>query len=349
MAKYKVLGIMSGTSLDGLDLALCVFEQKQDKWFFDVEKTHTFDYPEFLQENLRQAQTFDALHLIELHKDYGEFIAECVNKFLLDVEEKPALIASHGHTILHLPEEGINFQAGDGAVISAQTGITTVCDFRSVDIALGGQGAPLVPMGDLLLFDQYDLMLNIGGFSNLTVKKEKIAYDIAPANFALNYFARSVGKEYDKDGELGKKGKVSQSLLQDLESIGYYSQQPPKSLSDHWFYSVFLPAIEKHDLEIFDVFSTLYEHISLRIASELSRWGGKAIITGGGAKNVFLIEKIKEKTEVSLILPSRQLIDYKEAVIFAFLGLLRYLGMPNTLASVTGAMRDSSGGAIYSS
>ncbi len=348
----KVIGIMSGTSLDGLDIAYCHFSENlsQNKWTFEIKQATTVEYPKDLAKRLRNAQHSRALELIRLHKEYGEFIARKILEFL-DKKNltRPDLIASHGHTIFHYPEAGINFQIGDGAVISAITGITTVSDFRSQDIALGGQGAPLVPMGDKILFAEYSLLLNLGGFSNITVQEPFIAFDICPVNFALNYFARKFGMNYDRDGQLGRQGQIYQPLLQALNQLDYYTLQPPKSLSDHWFEQYFLDQVERYKIPVLDKLRTVYEHIAAKISEVLNHYGGKVLVTGGGAKNKFLMELISQKINknVQIHIPGEQLIDYKEALVFAFLGLLRYRGEHNIDRQITGAQRSISSGAVY--
>ncbi len=345
--KYTVLGLMSGSSLDGLDMALCTFEKLAGQWQFDIINAQTVKYPSSLAQQLRNASRSKALDLITLHKSYARFMADRINAYLRTTGEKPLLIASHGHTVFHYPEAGINFQIGDGAVISALTGLPVVCDFRSQDMALGGQGAPLVPWGDKLLFPGYAMLLNLGGFSNITVQDPFMAYDICPVNFALNYFARKSGLEYDKDGDMGRKGKIIPSLLQMLNSLEYYERPAPKSLSAHWFYENFMNIVGRFKEPVVDIMRTLYEHISFQIARELDRYGGKVLVTGGGAKNKFLIGLIREKTPVQIEIPGTMLIDYKEALIFAFLGLLRYLGETNVDKRITGADRNTSSGALY--
>ena len=350
--QVSAIGVMSGTSLDGLDIAYCHFVREDHrKWSFKISDAITVKYPKDLAKRLRSAKHTNALELIRLHKEYGAFIAQNILKFLQTKNlPKPELIASHGHTIFHYPEAGINFQIGDGAVISAITGITTISDFRSQDIALGGQGAPLVPMGDKLLFSQYDLLLNLGGFSNITIQKPFSAFDISPVNFALNYFARAFGMDYDKDGQLGRQGKIHKPLLQSLSQLEYYSLEPPKSLGDQWFYDVFLDQIERYKIPALDKLRTVYEHIAGKISEVLNHYGGKVLVTGGGAKNKFLMELIEQKINpnVQIHIPDELLIDYKEALVFAFLGLLRYRGEQNIDKRITGAQHSTSSGAVYS-
>jgi anhydro-N-acetylmuramic acid kinase len=250
---------------------------------------------------------------------------------------------------VHFPNNGINFQIGAGSTIAALTGITTISDFRSVDIDLGGQGAPLVPIGDKLLFPQFDGFLNIGGFANISKTASKtVAYDISPANYALNFFAQKFDKEFDFNGNIGRQGAVNQILLDKLNKIDYYHKQPPKSLSDHWFFDVFLKIIDEFQISNKDKLRTIYEHITSQIAINIDNLNIQRImITGGGAFNTFLIDLIKQKTTTEIIIPEKNIVQFKESIIFAFLGLLRYLGKNNCLASVTGAKYNNIGGAIY--
>ncbi len=357
MERYLSLGIMSGTSLDGLDLALCEFryersmkhtsdDKTEGSWSFQILEARTVPYPRELALELRKAQKGSALNLIALHKRYGKFIAEKVNEFLVG-KSRPMLIASHGHTVFHYPDAGINFQIGDGAIIVSLTGLPVVCDFRSQDIALGGQGAPLVPAGDYFLFPGYNILLNLGGFSNVTIRNRMIAFDISPVNYALNYFARQFGLEFDRDGQLGRKGKVYPPLLDQLNNLDYYSMEPPKSLSDHWFYNEFLQVLEAHKIDIMDKFATVYHHIAWQIASVVNQEKGRVLVTGGGAKNKYLIELIRSQVKNEVIIPDPLLVDFKEAMVFAFLGLLRWLGKENVFSSFTGAGRNSISGAVY--
>ncbi len=345
---YRVLGVMSGTSLDGLDLALCEFSQKENGFDYKIIKAITVPYSDEIENRLRNATSLNVLEFVKLHSDYGKFIAEKINENFSDY--RIDYISSHGHTVLHYPEKDLNFQLGDGARIAANTGITTVCDFRSTDIALGGQGAPLVPGGEKLLFPDYDVFLNLGGFSNISFHEDNkiTAFDISPANYALNYFARQLGKPFDHNGLLGKKGKINENLLHDLNALSYYSQKGSKSLSDHWFYTEFLPVCEKYNIETLDLLRTIYEHIAVQIGNTLEKYDAKKVlVTGGGAFNSFLLERLKNYTNAKLIVPKKEIVDYKEAVIFALLGLLRILKIDNVRSDVTGSKKDNCGGAVY--
>lgn len=346
--KYLVLGIMSGTSLDGLDLAAVEFSYRYNRWNFSLVEAETVAYSSGWQEKLRNAHNLSGEELIGLHHEYGRYIGQEAHHFLFSHQLSPDLIASHGHTVFHQPGKGITFQIGNGASIAAETGITTVADFRVGDVALGGQGAPLVPVGDQLLFPHYTYCLNLGGFANISFEKnrQRVAFDICPVNFMLNHLAKVLGKPFDSQGNIGRKGKVNEALLEQLNQLDYYRLMPPKSLAREWVDTYFLPVMEASSCSLRDKLRTVYEHIAIQIAASVSE-PGKILVTGGGAWNDFLIERIREKTRGEIFIPSDQLILFKEALIFAFLGILRLLEEDNCLASVTGARRDSCGGAVY--
>ena len=374
--KYQhVIGIMSGTSLDGLDLAYCVFEEERNKvyrglknlngkeekeiqsytsgnncWKYEVRKATTIPYPEELKQKLAQAMTLSGYELALLHNELGSYIGMQVNEFMADFAEEVELIASHGHTVFHRPELGMTLQIGSGADIAAICGKPTVCDFRTLDVALGGQGAPLVPIGDELLFGQYDICLNLGGISNLSYREngQRKAYDISPCNIVLNQLARQLGQEYDANGAIAQSGCIDTLLLEKLNQLEYYQQSGTKSLGREWIDTTFFPILGNTHLSVPDLMRTVCEHIALQIASACNATKGKTLlITGGGAHNGFLIDLIRQKFHGEVIIPDNSTIDFKEAIIFAFLGMLRANGLPNCLASVTGAQKDSCGGGIY--
>ena len=347
---HHVIGIMSGTSLDGLDLAYCVFEEKGKGWNYKVHKAVTVPYPEALSQKLAQAMTLSGYELALLHHELGRFIGMQVNEFMADFAEEVELIASHGHTVFHRPDLGMTLQIGSGADIAAICGKHTVCDFRTLDVALGGQGAPLVPIGDELLFGQYDICLNLGGISNLSFREngQRKAYDISPCNIVLNQLAQQMGKAYDANGDIARNGHIDMSLLDKLNQLEYYKQIGTKSLGREWIDQNFFPILASNPLSIPDQMRTVCEHIAQQIASACNATKGKTLlITGGGAHNAFLIDLIRQKFHGQVIIPDDKTIDFKEAIIFAFLGFLRANGLPNCLASVTGARRDSCGGEMY--
>lgn len=349
--EFKVIGLMSGTSLDGLDVAYCSFQEIDGRWHFEIPAAKTFGYSSGWKHRLQAAFTADGLTLAELHTEFGKLIGQLILDFIREYKIQPDLIASHGHTVFHRPKKGLTLQIGSGAIIAAQTGFTTVCDFRSQDVALGGQGAPLVPIGDKLLFDDYDFCLNLGGFSNISYDDKyglRKAYDICPVNIALNHLAQTIGFEYDKDGNLAAGGTFRQELFSALNSLPFYSLNGPKSLGREWFESEFLPVISGSGFPVEDQLRTIVEHIAYQISIKTkTKPGGRMLVTGGGAKNKFLLSRMRELVSQSLIIPDENIVDFKEALIFAFLGLLRFLGRNNCLASVTGASRDHSSGAIY--
>ena len=344
----KVLGIMSGTSLDGLDLALVDFDDDNPKNYRFLA-TETYGYEPARIKSLRDAYKAPGRELARLDAEYGYFIGDRVNLFLeVTGVPRPDLIASHGQTIFHAPEQGYTLQIGSGAHIAARTGITTVCDFRRQDVALGGQGAPLVPIGDRMLFGDYDYCVNIGGFANISFDDEqgrRIAFDTGPANIVLNALARHTGKAYDADGQMARSGKINTDLLKKLNALPYYRDTKPKSLGWEFVESEILALINQTHLPLEDTMATYTEHIAMQIARHIR--GGHVLVTGGGAYNKYLMERIRAHTSAEIVVPSPQLINYKEALIFALLGLLRIQGKPNVLASVTGAPRDHSSGVIF--
>lgn len=350
MHNYISIGVMSGTSLDGLDLVACRFSMDQN-WSFEILKSVTIPYSHKWISKLSQPVIeLNAYEFALLHNEYGKFIGKQAADFCKDLDEIPDLISSHGHTVFHQPHKRLTFQIGNGASIAAASGLPTACDFRNLDVALKGQGAPLVPVGDELLFGEYDFCMNLGGIANISFREdgERKAFDICPANLAFNHFTKELGYEYDLSGNLGRSGNIQPELLDLLNGLDYYRQKGPKSLGREWFDDVFLPLIYSFQLPPEDVLRTLYEHISDQLSRAVDQYPkGQILITGGGAHNVFLIELFCEKTKHKTILPSVQLIDFKEAIIFAFLGVLRLRQEVNCLSSVTGTHHNHSGGVIY--
>jgi len=346
--KYKVIGTMSGTSLDGLDIVAVEFTETNGKWEFSIVAAETVKYSDYWEKQLENAPSLAGDALMKLHANFGRLCGKEIQAFIHRNNFHPFLIASHGHTIFHQPENGFTFQAGDGHSIAIETKTMTVADFRSSDVASGGQGAPLVPVGDKFLFHEYDYCLNLGGFSNISYDKngKRVAFDICPTNIILNDFAKKHGHLFDKNGEMGQKGEIHKPLLAELNALRYYKQYPPKSLGREWLEEEFIPVLEKYRIPDFDKMRTLYEHIALQISSSVTDTG-KLLVTGGGAHNKFLIERIKNLTETEVIIPEDKITDYKEALIFAFLGVLRLKSEINCFASVTGAQKDSSAGVIF--
>ncbi len=348
--KYKVIGAMSGTSLDGLDIAAVDFEFNNGKWDFELVAADTISYITKWENALKNAHGLSGEELTSLNSEYGKFLGNEINHFIQNNNIVPDLIASHGHTIFHQPEKGYTLQIGNGANIAAITNILTISDFRTEDVAMGGQGAPLVPIGDRLLFSEYDYCLNLGGFANISFEKDgfRLAFDNCPVNFVLNHFAEKQGLPFDKDGNLGRKGKINSELLNSLNQIPYYDIPAPKSLGREWVEKEFFPVLDQFNISDSDKIRTVYEHIAVQINRSLSS-NKKMLITGGGAFNSFLIERIKSLSDIEVVIPSKDIINFKEAIIFAFLGVLRINNINNCLASVTGASKDHSGGIIFQS
>lgn len=346
--KIKAVGLMSGTSLDGLDLVAAEFWQTNGKWNFIIVSAKTVSYSSDWKSRLCNSPFLSGEKLIELHIKYGQFLGNETKRFINETGFQADLIASHGHTVFHQPDLGFTYQVGNGADIAAITGITTVCDFRTGDVALGGQGAPLVPVGDKLLFSEFDFCLNLGGFANISFEEneKRIAFDICPVNFVLNHFAEKQGLQYDKNGELGRKGKVETELLEKMNHIDFYQKLPPKSLGREWVEQVFMPIINNSEISDTDKLRTVYEHVAQQITNVISD-KGKVLVTGGGAFNTFLIELLKNHTNAEIVIPSNEIVNFKEALIFAFLGVLKINGQNNCLSSVTGAKRDHSSGVVF--
>lgn len=352
--EYKVLGLMSGTSLDGLDLAYCHFyKESTGQWNYRILYAETIPWEEEWRKRIHASFHYSGPELIEFHFSLGREFGKRAANFLKKHNLQPDFIASHGQTIFHQPESGYTFQAGSGAAIAAQTGLPVICDFRSGDVAQGGQGAPLVPIGDRLLFGEYGACLNLGGFANISFdnnKGQRIAYDICPANLGLNYFSAMAGQAFDKDGLLARQGKVSKPLLEELLALQYFHQSPPKTLGREWLEHEFLPILQKYPIHPQDGLRTLNQLLAILIQKELNKisWIGKGILlTGGGTHNAFLIQLLREEMDLPVVVPDAQLIDFKEALIFALLGVLYVEETPNCLKEVTGAHNNNIGGCMY--
>ena len=340
--KYTVLGIMSGTSLDGIDLAVCSFI-KNEVWEYKIEKSETLKYPIGWKLKLSTTHTKNKSTVEKTDIQFGQYIGQKINTFLNN--EKVDFIASHGHTIFHQPENNFTLQIGCGKTISKITRITTINNFRSLDVSLNGQGAPLVSIGDLLLFPDYKYCINLGGFANISIKKNKeiIAFDICPVNIVLNNICKELGIEYDSNGNISKEGKIIPTLLQQLNQLDFYTKKAPKSLGREWVEENVFPILKNNNSQ--DLLCTFCEHVAIQIAKFLT--DESALFTGGGVFNSFLMERIRFHSKAKIFLPNKELIEFKESLIFAFLGVLRVRNEVNCLQSVTGADRDNCGGFIH--
>ncbi len=365
--QYRSLGLMSGSSLDGLDIVYTELEETGGKWSYDIKAAICIEYNNEWLQKLKYAPQLSAYEYLLLHTAYGKFIAEKVNDFIKDnnLQHKVQLIASHGHTVFHAPQLGMTAQLGDGATIAALTGINVVSDLRMMDIALDGQGAPIVPMGEKLLLKEYNYFFNIGGIANISANLDTyIAFDVCPANRVLNMLANKEGKTYDDKGQIAKTGSVNKSLLMQLNNLDYYKQSFPKSLANDFGTEVIFPLIESSGISIADALRTYSEHIVQQVCNAInlvnSKYAtgnrqkaignNKILITGGGAFNTFLIERLSDELKIfniDVIIPDDKLIQFKEALVMALLGVLRWREEDTVMDTVTGASRSSIGGAVW--
>lgn len=371
---YRVIGIMSGSSLDGLDIAFTEFVETGGKWTFEIIMAECIAYNSEWKTKLAAATTLSALDYQLLHSSYGHFIGKQINDFIdrYKLHHKVHLIASHGHTSFHLPEKKMTAQLGEGAAIAAETGLNVVSDLRALDIALGGQGAPIVPIGEKLLFGGYDYFLNIGGIANISIvnsndhtssaeagllsKPAYIAFDVCAANRVLNMLVADKGLDYDDEGRLAATGNINETLLNQLNRLDYYGRAYPKSLANGFGTNRVYPMIKNSGITTEDALSTYVEHISEQVRNVLAKEKPstanqkKMLVTGGGALNTFLIERMKSllaELNIEVVIPDEKLVQYKEAAIMGLMGVLRWREEANVLPSVTGASRESIGGALW--
>ncbi|QBZ97630.1 anhydro-N-acetylmuramic acid kinase [Flavobacterium sangjuense] len=347
---YNVIGVMSGTSLDGIDLAHIHFSIVDTKWSFKILETETVSYNNDWLGKLKIAVDFPEAELLQLNDDYTVLLANVIKTFI----EKHNLqhldaVCSHGHTILHQPQNGFTLQIGNLPKIAKLINQTVVCDFRVQDVQLGGQGAPLVPIGDRILFSDYDYCLNLGGFSNVSFEQNgnRIAFDISPVNTVLNFYANQLGLDYDDKGQLACSGKGNTDLMNELNALDYYKKPFPKSLGFEFVKTIVLPLIERYTIPIEDKMRTFIEHIAFQTVVALPKKQGKLLATGGGTYNDFLMERMQyHLPQLEIIIPDKKTIEFKEALIFALLGVLKLRNEINVLSSVTGAKSDHSSGVI---
>ncbi|WP_136667842.1 anhydro-N-acetylmuramic acid kinase [Flavobacterium sp. H122] len=348
---YNVIGVMSGTSLDGVDLAHIFFSVTNNKWTYKIKECETVPYSDIWVEKLKNGINLPKNDLEKLDTEYTAELSNIITFFINRYELKNIdAVCTHGHTILHQPQNGLTLQIGNLPIISKLVNQKVICNFRVQDVQLGGQGAPLVPIGDQILFSDYDYCLNLGGFSNVSFEENgnRIAFDISPVNTVLNFYAEKKGLKYDENGKTAASGSIDQKLLSHLNSLAFYKQNYPKSLGFEFVKTTIIPLIENYKISTEDKLRTFTEHIAVQIANALPVKQGQMLITGGGAYNSFLIEKIKEYTEpLKIIVPDIKTIEFKEALIFGLLGVLKLRNEVNTLSSVTGAKHDHSSGIIF--
>lgn len=348
---YNVIGVMSGTSLDGVDLAHIQFEIKNGKWAFEILECETISYDSNWVSILKAAVNYEKNQLSELNESYTKLLSTIISNFIKKHQiENLDAVCSHGHTILHQPHNGFTLQIGNLPEIAKFTQQKVVCDFRVQDVQLGGQGAPLVPIGDRILFAEYDYCMNLGGFSNVSFEENntRIAFDISAVNTVLNFYANQLGLDYDDKGQISRNGNCSIDLFNELNALDFYQKKHPKSLGFEFVKEIIFPIIERYPISIEDKLRTYTEHIAIQIALALPKKNGSMLTTGGGAYNDFLIERIQfHLPKMNIIIPSKKILEFKEALIFALLGVLKMREEVNALHSVTGAKYDHSSGVIY--
>ncbi len=357
---YRVIGLMSGSSLDGLDIVYAELEESGNKWNYAIKEATSIPYNQEWLYKLRSAPSLSAYDYLLLHGAYAKFIGNRVNKFIdaHELHHKVQLIASHGHTVFHVPHLGMTSQLGDGATIAATTGINVVSDLRIMDVALGGQGAPIVPIGEKLLLKDYLYCLNLGGIANISCNTVGgyIAFDVCPANRVLNMLAAKEGKSYDDEGQIAKSGSVNSALLIKLNDLSYYTLPYPKSLANDFGTEIVFPLIESFAVSTADALRTYVEHIVQQVSRAIntihqpSANHRQLLVTGGGAFNNFLTDRLQNALRVfniSFIIPDNNLIQFKEALIMALIGVLRWREEDTVISTVTGAARSSIGGAVW--
>jgi anhydro-N-acetylmuramic acid kinase len=356
---YRVIGVMTGTSMDGVDLVYCHIHFDKD-WTYKIVKVECDSIQQEWKTRINQLPKATAFDFSKAHVDFGKFLGERIKSFINKnhLENEVDFVASHGQTIFHQPEKGVTVQIGDGAAISATCELPVVCNFRTMDVAYGGQGAPIVPIGDKLFFTEYEFCLNVGGITNISFKtgKEIIAYDICPSNLVLNELAKQTGSEYDKDGNIARSGKINEQLLKELNGLEFYQNKFPKSLGIEFVDNIFLLVLLKHNMPIADKLRTVTEHIAIQVGKEVNYFiekynlkKSKMLVTGGGVFNKFLMERIKQFSSAEIVIPDDETVKFKEALVMALIGVLRFRNEVNVLSSVTGASEDTCGGEVFQS
>ena len=349
MKNFNVIGVMSGTSLDGVDIVYVKFIQNES-WSFKIINSKTYKYEDSTADILNDISKKSLEEIKEIDVVYSKMLAKIINEFIDEFSiNKIDFVSSHGHTAIHDPSNLITYQMGNLSTLSTEINQKVICDFRVQDVKLGGEGAPLVPVGEKYLFHEYDSFINLGGFANISNHKGEslIAYDICPVNIVLNNLSKKIGKDFDDKGSIASSGKLIINLYEELEKLEYYQLDPPKSLGIEWVDEYIFPLINKYfDYPIEDLLNTLSNHIANQISNNLKNLD-KVLVSGGGAYNDYLIHLIRSKTDSEIIISSKNIIEFKEALIFAFLGVLRNLNINNCYSSVTGASKDHCSGKIF--
>jgi anhydro-N-acetylmuramic acid kinase len=348
-SSYSVLGVMSGTSLDGIDVAHIHFS-KEGQWNFSIQAAQTFPYTSEWKDVLSSLHLASEKELDIQNIRYTALLGQTILGFIQSHEiSNLDAVCSHGHTILHEPSRGVTLQIGNLKDLATHLNQVVVCDFRSQDVAMGGQGAPLVPIGDTLLFSEYDACLNLGGFANASYSQNEkvIAYDLCAVNTVLNFLAEKRGLPYDNKGQLAQSGTLVSEFYSDLEALNFYKKASPKSLGIEWVHATIYPLLDKykqHSLE--NLIHTYTFHVIEEIGRNFTA-GQSVLVTGGGAKNTYLIQLLQDQCNAFFHIPEERVVDFKEALVFGFLGILRLRHEVNCLASVTGASKNHSSGIIF--
>lgn len=353
--QYSAIGLMSGTSLDGLDIAYVHFRFEDEAWEFELINAISLDYEKAMRQKLKDTINMSALDLLTFNVEYGQWLGQQVHDFVATKNVKVDFVASHGHTVFHQTDKRLTYQIGDGQELANASGLMVVNDFRSLDVSLGGQGAPLVPIGDALLFKQYDYCLNLGGIANISFEQDgkRQAFDITVANMLLNHLVGKIGKDYDDNGDLARSGSKDESLFDQLNKLEYCLKPFPKSTGYEWFLEQVLPIVENSPASIVDKLCTTVHHLAYQINKQIPnqevKTSKRMLSTGGGTKNRFLFETIQAYLDnnIELVNPGNAVIDFKESIVFALMGVLKLRSTTNCLASVTGASSDNSGGYMY--
>lgn len=350
---YRVIGSMSGSSMDGLDLAYCVLSEVGGQWTYELEAAACIPFTDAWKQKLHDVGNCSAKELMLVHTDFGHWMGQAINEFIAanKLEHKVHFIASHGHTVFHEPALGMTFQMGDGASIAAEIQLPVISDLRNMDVAFGGQGAPIVPIGEKYLWSGFTYFLNIGGIANLSIHHDDTieAFDICPANRVMNALMKEMGETYDTGGQTAASGQCNERLLEELNALDYYHKQAPKSLANEYGLEVVLPIIQQYEISVQDKLNTYAEHIAIQLAESVNQ-SGRLMVSGGGAHNKYLLKRMQAymaPKEIDIVIADDDTINYKEAIVMALIGALRWREEENVLSSVTGAKQNSIGGALW--
>lgn len=364
MATYKVIGLMTGSSLDGVDVAYCHLEDNNGKWNYKIEIAECVPMPPKWKARILSLVLQNAVTYLRTDSHFGHYLGEVVAKFIEDhqLDGKVDFVASHGQTVFHQPENQMTSQIGDGGAIVSHCNLPVVCNFRTQDVAYGGQGTPIAPIADKLFFGDFRFCLNLGGIANISFKTnddKMIGFDICGANMVLNALAAEIDLEQDTDGNIARSGNINQELLNELSSQWYFEKPFPKSIGGGWVTKIFQPVFRRHHCSVEDKMRTACEHIAIQIAKDINQIyttqgitpdpSHTMLVTGGGAFNKTLMDCISAHAPVQLVVPDATTIKFKEALIISLMGALRWSNQINVLGSVTGARQDSIGGEIHQS